>query len=511
METLLAIVGAILLLFGLFGLFAAASPVIVAAHLVLGAVLLVYSGARSARRVGEIMGSSTARGGANVVVQTALLVGIGGVLAWLSVRHPVHWDWTEAKTHSLAQGTVDTLAAIPADGIVEMYAFYTSGAERQAKDELDKYTYASPRVKVRFLDPNQNPGLAQKFQIANQEGVVVVCNGPCETAKGTVKATEVNEQGLTRAIRQAVSSKKKIYFLKGHGEASPSDQKGTGASAVKGGLEDENVTVADLLLGNEKEVPADASAVVIAGPNHQVSDRELELLDAYLQKGGSVMVLADPAVDTNLEAQVAKWGIELEPEVVVEQQLQLFAGPQLGVQPVVTTYGPHPITDKLAGQPTVFRLARPVKKAEGADVTVTELVMTSPQSWGESDVKGLLASQPVGLDPATDRKGPLALGIAREFPAPEGGKRGGRLVVFGDSDFMRNRYVTQYFNGDLFLNAAGWLTGSEEFATVERKRPRVASVNLTLEQFANFRFLALFALPEAILLLGVVNWWRRRT
>src|SRR5512139_2686771 len=178
METLLAIVGAILLLFGLFGLFAAASPVIVAAHLVVGAVLLIYSGARSARRVGEVMGSSTARGGANVVVQTALLVGIGGVLAWLSVRHPVHWDWTEAKTHSLAQGTVDTLAAIPADGIVEMYAFYTSGAERQAKDELEKYSYASPRVKVRFLDPNQNPGLAQKFQIANQEGVVVVCNGP---------------------------------------------------------------------------------------------------------------------------------------------------------------------------------------------------------------------------------------------------------------------------------------------------------------------------------------------
>ena len=50
-----------------------------------------------------------------------------------------------------------------------------------------------------------------------------------------------------------------------------------------------------------------------------------------------------------------------------------------------------------------------------------------------------------------------------------------------------------------------------EFATIDRKRPRVASVSMTLEQFADFRFLALFALPEAILLLGVVSWWRRRT
>jgi len=513
METLLAIVGAILLVFGLFGVFAAASPLIVGLHLGLGALLLIYAGVRSARRVTELMGTSTARGGANVLVQTLLVVGIGALLAWLSMRPSMqkHWDWTEAQMHSLSQGTLDTLAAIPGDGVVEMFAFYTAGAERGAKDEIEKYTYASPRVKVRWLDPNQNPGLAQKFQIANQEGVVIVCNGPCETAKGTVKATEVTEQGLTRAIRQAVSAKKKIYFLKGHGEALPGDEKPTGASAVRGGLEDENVEVAELLLANEKEVPADASAVVIAGPNHQVSDRELELLDAYLQNGGSVFVMADPAMDTNLEGQVAKWGIELDPEVVVEQQLQLFAGPSLGVQPVVSTYGRHPITDKLGGQPTVFRLARPVKKADASDVTVTELATTSAQSWGESDVKGLLESKPVGLDPAHDRAGPLALGVAREFPAGEGGKRGGRLVVFGDSDFMRNRYVTQFYNGDLFLNAASWLTGSEEFATIDRKRPRVASVNLTLAQFADFRFVALFALPEAILLLGVVNWWRRRT
>jgi ABC-type uncharacterized transport system involved in gliding motility auxiliary subunit len=216
-------------------------------------------------------------------------------------------------------------------------------------------------------------------------------------------------------------------------------------------------------------------------------------------------------MNTNLEGQLAKWGVELGAEIVVEQQVQLFAGPQLGVQPVVQTYGAHPITEKLAGNPTVFRLARPVRKVEGADVTLVELATTSAESWGESDTAGLLASQPVGLDPAQDRPGPLAIAVAREWSPPAGKTRGARLVVVGDSDFMRNRYVTQFYNGDLFLNAASWLTGSEEFATIDRKRPRVASVSMTLEQFADFRFLALFALPEAILLLGVVSWWRRRT
>ena len=154
----------------------------------------------------------------------------------------------------------------------------------------------------------------------------------------------------------------------------------------------------------------------------------------------------------------------------------------------------------------MFRLARPVRREQGSDANVTELALTSPDSWAESDVKGLLASKPVELDPAKDRAGPLATrGRARVHAGSRRQQRGGRLIVVGDSDWVRNRYVTQYYNGDLFLNMASWLTGTEEFATIDRKRPRVATVNLTLAQFANFRFLALFALPEAILLLGVVT------
>jgi ABC-type uncharacterized transport system involved in gliding motility auxiliary subunit len=515
METLLAAIGAVILFFGLLGIFAAASQFLIAFHVVVGGALLIWAGMRGFRRVTAVMGTTTAKGGANAVVQAAIVVVIGALLAYLSVRHPVHWDWTEAKEHTLAQGTIDTLAALPAAGALEMYAFYPRGGEAGAKSVLDKYVYEGERlsrsVKVRFFDPNERPDLAQRFQIASKDGVIVVCDGPCETAKGTVKAVDLSEQSLTRAIRQAISSKKKIYFLTGHGEADPNEQKGSGVLGVKGGLEDENATVAQLLLANEKEVPQDADAVIVAGPDKALSDRELELLDQYLARGGSLLVMIDPSTDTHLEGQLAKWGIEAGPEVIVEQQLQLFAGPSLGVQPVVTKYGAHPITEKLNGQPTVFRLARPVRRVEGSDANVTELAITSPQSWAESDVKDLLASKPVSLDPAKDRAGPLAIAVAREFTPANGAKRGGRLVVVGDSDWVRNRYVTQYYNGDLFLNMASWLTGTEEFATIDRKRPRVASVNLTTEQFSNYRFLALFALPEAILLLGVVNWWRRKT
>jgi len=83
--------------------------------------------------------------------------------------------------------------------------------------------------------------------------------------------------------------------------------------------------------------------------------------------------------------------------------------------------------------------------------------------------------------------------------------------VIGDADFARNRYVAEFFNADFFLNVVNWLIGEEDFITIERSLPRASSVGMTLETFANFRFAALFLFPEAILLTGILGWWRRRT
>jgi len=36
-------------------------------------------------------------------------------------------------------------------------------------------------------------------------------------------------------------------------------------------------------------------------------------------------------------------------------------------------------------------------------------------------------------------------------------------------------------------------------------------VVMTAQQVSTFRYLAIFVLPELILLLGILNWWVRRT
>ena len=516
-----AIIGLVLLFFALVGFLSGAGVWLAYGHLGAGIGFLVYGLLTSAGELRELAGRDASRRGArlggNAFVQLVALAAILGAVAFLSVRYDTKWDWTESGIHTLTRATVQVLEQIPEDAVVEIYAFHTAGSEEPTRRALEMYTYESERVRYSIFDPNQRPDLAERFEI-QQDGLLLVCSGACDSTQATVRVMEPSEQEVTRAIRTVLSSQKKLYFLTGHGEGAIDDDQATGFSRIKGALEGENLVVEPLLLANVEAVPDDAAAVVVAGPTHSVLDRELERLDAYLKRGGSLAVLVDPFFVTNLEEQVRKWGVELGSDVIVDQTIGLFTGPQIGVQPVVSEYGEHPITKDLADAATMFWLARSVGAANGADVT--ELAFTGPSSWAETNLELFTKENKVGLDANEDREGPIAIAAVRTF-APAAGDVAagdaeqepgeGRLVVVGDADFARNRHIAKVYNADFFLNMVNWLVGEEQFITIDRKTPRASMAQLTRQQFSTFQYIALFFLPEAILLAGIVNWWRRRS
>jgi ABC-type uncharacterized transport system involved in gliding motility auxiliary subunit len=513
MGVLFAVFGLVFALFAIVALFVGAHLGWIYGHVLLAAGCFAYALATSFGALRELVvgdaARRSARYGGNAAVQVIALAVILGVVAYLSKQHPLNWDWTEAKLHSLSDASRDVLAQIPAERPVEILAFFLPGTEADARDALDLYTYASERVKVRVVDPNAHPQLATRFQVTTN-GVLVVCGGPCDSAAGSARVTEASEQELTKAIRSVLSGKKKVYYLTGHGEADPGSTENTGASSAKSALEGENLEVATLVLANQEDVPGDAAAVIVAGPDRTLYARELDALDRYLRGGGTVLVMADPIVESGLEETVRKWGIALGRDLIVDQQIQLFAGPQVGIEPVVLRYGAHPVTEKMRGAITTFYLARSLEIVD-PNAGVVELASTGEASWAEQSIDKFVDESVVGVDDG-DRRGPLAIAAARTFEPADGasGKRGGRLVVVGDSDFARNRYIGSGANVDLFLNAANWLVGEEHFITIERKLPRASTVNLTNEQFYDFRYLSLFVLPEALLLFGILVWWRRR-
>ena len=87
-------------------------------------------------------------------------------------------------------------------------------------------------------------------------------------------------------------------------------------------MKQDNFAVEPLVLIQQKTVPDDATVVVIAGPTTDFFPPEIEALNAYVAKGGKVMVMLDPLLKGPAQPLLAQfladWGIRAGTDVVLD-------------------------------------------------------------------------------------------------------------------------------------------------------------------------------------------------
>ncbi|HXH84163.1 MAG TPA: hypothetical protein VNN07_14740, partial [Candidatus Tectomicrobia bacterium] len=235
---------------------------------------------------------------------------------------------------------------------------------------------------------------------------------------------------------------------------------------------------------------------------------EIDALDAYLGRGGKLLVMTDPPVARRGEAPavqklLGRWGIELRDDLVIEVNPigQLFGiGPQV---PLVQQYEPHPITRDMGGLTTLFPLTRSVVAAQKppAGVSVRPLAQTTRDAWGETDRQALERGQ-ARPDPQ-DTRGPLALALVAT-------RDKARVVAFGTSEVPSNQYLNVQGNRDFFLNTVAWLAEEEDLISIRPKDTRTTPVFLTSRQAQAVFWLPVVFLPAVGLVGGVVAVVRRR-
>ena len=159
------------------------------------------------------------------------------------------------------------------------------------RPRLDEYAYHSKQVSVEYVDPDTRPVVAKQYEIQQYGTIVVEYMGRKE------RITSDSEQDITNALIKSLSDKaRKVYFLEGHGEKEPNDNERGGYSALSGMLRRDNYTIERLVLAQQKDVPADATVVIMAGPTTDVLPAELDALKRYLAKAGKLMVMVDPPI-----------------------------------------------------------------------------------------------------------------------------------------------------------------------------------------------------------------------
>jgi ABC-type uncharacterized transport system involved in gliding motility auxiliary subunit len=516
--------GLVLVVFGVasYG-FADAFDLWTAVHLVGGGALLaagILLNLAGFRRSVSLAGT---RQRLQAALGTFLFGGILVAVNVLAARHPWRHDATESGIHTLSEQTRAVLAHL--DRTVELLAFFGAGdaGKRDLAEMLDRFAAASPRLTWRFVDPEQDPSLADRYGVARR-GVLVARSGETSAESAGDREGGALSEGVVANLVLKVTrpGPRAVYFLSGHGEAAPDDAEAPGgAAALAEALRGENFEVRTLLLAAQPAVAADAALLAVIGPRKPLLPHEVSEIRAYLERGGRVLLLLDPGTDPGLAPVLADFRVAVGDDMIVDREQIPFLGARLGLDPIVEDFPPHPITRDFKERLVLFEARSVDAKTEGGlpGVGASVIARTRPSSWAVADYRKMLSTGAVPRGPG-DLPGPVPVAVAARRAPPAGADAEGasstapkaapRLVVIGDSDLATNAHLAEFFNKEFLLNAVAWLRGQEDLIAERPRGFRPSRLDMTEADYRNlFRFSVLL-FPEALLIVGLAVWWRRR-
>jgi gliding motility-associatede transport system auxiliary component len=208
-----------------------------------------------------------------------------------------------------------------------------------------------------------------------------------------------------------------------------------------------------------------------------------------------------------LESTAEYLGLKLTPGLVVD-----MSSSQYGADSKIafaSAYADHPITKNFMLR-TLFPQARKVTADDSYDLgwKVTKLIDVAPNGWLET---GKLDGK-LSFDDKTDIRGPINIAVAMERKFE---KRGQRVVVVGNANFLSNTFIGNGGNLDLGVNIVNWLAGDDRLITIQPKPLKDVNVIIPSDALGRLMAMVVFfgfrlVLPIALLIAGVVIWWKRR-
>ena len=437
-------------------------------------------------------------------VFVVLLIALVALVAFFAQTYRTERDVTQNGRNTVSQQAGDVLGKL--NGAVKVTTYATrqdvrGDLRKQVQEFLRRYQRIKPDISVNFVDPREEPKLAQAAGVrVNGESVI-------EYNQKSERLTDYNEQSFINALmRLARSSERLVMGLDGHGERRLNGIANHDLGEFGKQLSAKGFKTNSLNLGIAQEVPANATMLLIANPQVELQPIESQKIKQYLQKGGNLLWLIDPEPLRGLQPIAEMLGLVLGPGIVVDPDAtRLNALPTMAI---AANYGRHAITDNFRLN-TIFPMARQIgiDETDGAggnkEWRISRLIEVAPRGWVEM---GKLDGK-IAFDKARDTPGPVNIAIALERSVND---RMQRVVVVGNGNFLANTYLGNGGNLDLGVNMVNWLAGDDALITIQ-PRPAPDS-NLELGRGAQYFMLFgfLIILPLIFVSIGIMVWWRRR-
>jgi gliding-associated putative ABC transporter substrate-binding component GldG len=444
---------------------------------------------------------------------------------------------------------------------------------RYVKDQLDEYkSYSGGNLSFTFVDPGKEKAEAEaksyripavpmrtlrrdKMEIKQVYMGLVILYEDKQEVIPVIQSTESLEYEITRAIRKLTNpTVAKVAFTEGHGELN-----------LK-----ENLTYVDKVLGEEFElqpinlkstraIPADIQTLYVIGPKTPFSRWELYLLDQFLMRGGKVGLLIDriqaeiqqsfaQPIDPGFDAFLKHFNVNVNSNMVIDAQCaQVMVEQQQGpfrfqspkeypMFPKVTDFSKDNLIVKdLESINMIFASTLDTTQFQSSPLKIEVLARTSKNTgilsppysidpmrqWTKADF--ISSPQPVGVaitgnftsffagqaKPDMDTVVADNLGAVPETRLDSGDQ--GRLVVWGDADFVSDQVLRDQSNLIMFQNMTDWLSQDQGLISIRSKDVTARPLDQVEDSTRSWlKFVNIFLMPAAVIAFGVARWQIRR-
>lgn len=436
-----------------------------------------------------------------------------------------HFDTSGLDLHEISEDTEKIVSSIESDVVLHLIV-EEGKQDLYVTNLLNRYASLNSNISVVEVDPILHPSFdtpcGQSYNLGEYEENTVIVSGPARdkvVPYNEIFQTEYSEEEmyyyyyygvepvgttsfhgeakLTGAVEYVSGDDPLVvYTLSGHGETAL----GTNLSKY---ITDDNYTVSSLSLISTKNVPRDASCVIINNPISDITDEELSALADYIKAGGNVILVTGHIANvtlTNLNSLGEIFGIIPQSGLVVESnENNCIPGYPYFLIPNVSA---HAITEPMSNMYALMHNAHGLSFVQDMQGISQSAILTT------SSTAFITSGETVDKADAIS-EGQTCIGVISEL---ESEADGGAFVWYsspGITDDLMDSNIAGG-NSTLFLSTLAYVCDKDDSASIAAKSMAMDTLVITEGASNTWSIMIIAVIPLAILVPGFVYWLFRR-
>lgn len=487
----------------------------------------------------------------DLVITIIFVIGILAVVNFFSYQIFTRLDLTQNNIYSISEVSKNAVSEL--DDVLRIKIYFSdnlpskyTNLESRVKDFLSEYvSYSGGQVKIESINPKDLDNAQQKlarmqipqmrfnvmkegsYQVSTGYMGIAVQYGDESEAIPVVKSTNNLEYKITTAVKKVTQENMpSVGLITSHGSLTAGNEE---LKTAKEKLEDiYQVREVDLGTG---EIPEGVKTLILPGPKEKLASEQLEKLDSFVMKGGSLLLLVDGVKiedglvatqnNTGINDLVNSYGLELNSDVVLDDSCGrvAFNSGKFTFQskyPAWVKITPENFNQNNVAVSDLESVTLPWPSSVEITGTSSDQYITLAQSTSESWVQeGQYDLRPnSNFSPRDTRSRKMAVMTSGQLSSAysEQSTKEGKVVLVGDSDFIKDRFLSQSKDNMVFLqNLVDSLTLDEDLIKIRSKkvsdRP-LEDISATAQSAV--KYLNIFGLSAVVVIFGLIRYYTRK-